>query len=120
MAEVVFFNVYGAQESIPGMNSASLCSLAGRYDNPIPTPIDCLKIPALLTLLPFCLLRKQLLCIPPLCPFMRHTDGLACLYSASAMKKRDKASNHCFYACLHLHNAHICNKYTAKLYAAYC
>jgi hypothetical protein len=32
-------------------NSASLCSLAVRYDNPIPTrflaPIDCLKIPAL-------------------------------------------------------------------------
>ena len=32
------------------MNSASLFSLAGRYDNPIPTrflaPIDCLKIPA--------------------------------------------------------------------------
>jgi hypothetical protein len=33
------------------MNSASLCSLAGRYENPIPyrclAPIDCLKIPAL-------------------------------------------------------------------------
>jgi hypothetical protein len=33
------------------MNSARLCSLAGRYDYPIPTrflaPIDCLKIPAL-------------------------------------------------------------------------
>jgi hypothetical protein len=33
------------------MNSASLCSLAGRYDNPIPTrclaPIDFLKIPPL-------------------------------------------------------------------------
>jgi hypothetical protein len=33
-----------------GMNSASLCSLAGRYNNPIPTrflaSIDCLKIPA--------------------------------------------------------------------------
>ncbi len=33
-----------------GMNSASLCSLAGRYDNPIPlrflAPIDTLKIPA--------------------------------------------------------------------------
>jgi hypothetical protein len=34
-----------------GMNSASLCSLAGRYyDNPIPSrflvPIDCIKIPA--------------------------------------------------------------------------
>jgi hypothetical protein len=35
-----------------GINSASLCSLAGWYDNPIPTrflaPIDCLKIPPLL------------------------------------------------------------------------
>ncbi len=35
------------------MNSASLSSLAGRYDNPIPLrilgPIDSLKIPALLT-----------------------------------------------------------------------
>jgi hypothetical protein len=34
------------------MNSASLCSLAGRYENPIPprclAPIDFLKIPALL------------------------------------------------------------------------
>ncbi len=33
-----------------GINYASLCSLAGQYDNPIPTrflaPIDCLKIPA--------------------------------------------------------------------------
>jgi hypothetical protein len=33
-----------------GINSGSLCSLAGRYDNPIPprflAPIDCLKIPA--------------------------------------------------------------------------
>jgi hypothetical protein len=48
--ELVFLKVYGAQESIQGMNSASLCSLAGRYDNPIPTrflaPIDCFKIPA--------------------------------------------------------------------------
>ncbi len=34
-----------------GIDSASLCSLAGRYENPIPTwflaPIDCSKIPAL-------------------------------------------------------------------------
>ena len=33
-----------------GINSASLFSLAGRYDNPLPTrflaPIDCSKIPA--------------------------------------------------------------------------
>jgi hypothetical protein len=32
------------------MKSDSLCSLAGRYDNPIPprflAPIDCLKTPA--------------------------------------------------------------------------
>jgi hypothetical protein len=36
-----------------GINSASLYSMAGRYDNPIPTrclaPIDFLKIPALTT-----------------------------------------------------------------------
>jgi hypothetical protein len=35
------------------MNSATLCSLAGRYDNPIPprflAPIDFLKIPALVS-----------------------------------------------------------------------
>ncbi len=34
-----------------GIDSASLCSLAGRYDNPIPNPFlaptDCSKIPAL-------------------------------------------------------------------------
>jgi hypothetical protein len=40
-----------AQESIPSNQVARLCSLAGRYDNPVPTrflvPIDCLKIPAL-------------------------------------------------------------------------
>jgi hypothetical protein len=39
------------------MNSASLCSLAGRYDNPIPprflAPIDFLKIPAQYTELEF-------------------------------------------------------------------
>ncbi len=33
------------------IDSTNLCSLAGRYDNPIPTqilaPVDCLKIPAL-------------------------------------------------------------------------
>ncbi len=43
-----------------GMNSASLCSLAGRYDIPIPTrflaPIDCLKIPAQV-----CPLRHEIL-----------------------------------------------------------
>jgi hypothetical protein len=37
-----------------GMNFASLCSLAGRYDNPIPTlflaPMDCLKFSALVVL----------------------------------------------------------------------
>ncbi len=42
----------GPRNLFQGMNSASLCSLAGRYDNPIPNrflaPIDCLKIPALI------------------------------------------------------------------------
>jgi hypothetical protein len=50
--ELVFLNVYGAQESIPRNEfHQPMCSLAGRYDNHIPTrflaPIDCLKIPAL-------------------------------------------------------------------------
>ena len=44
-----------------GVNSASLCSLSGRYDNPIPTrflaPIDCLKIPALYVKVP---LRRRI------------------------------------------------------------
>jgi hypothetical protein len=56
--EPVFLNVYGAQESILRNDSASLCSLAGQYDNPILTrflaPIDCLKIPALV-MFTFCL-----------------------------------------------------------------
>jgi hypothetical protein len=48
-----------------GINSASLCILAGRYDNPIPTrllaPIDCLKIPARITgsYISLVLLRKE-------------------------------------------------------------
>jgi hypothetical protein len=37
-----------------GINSASLCILAGQYGNPIPTPFlgpsDCYKIPALASL----------------------------------------------------------------------
>ncbi len=41
----------GPRNWFQGMNSASLCSLAGRYDNPIPpwflAPLDFLKIPAL-------------------------------------------------------------------------
>jgi hypothetical protein len=42
----------GPRNWCQGMNSASLCSLAGRYENPIPprclAPIDFLKIPALI------------------------------------------------------------------------
>jgi hypothetical protein len=41
----------GPRNRFQGMNSTSLCSLAGRYDNPSPlrflAPIDFLKIPAL-------------------------------------------------------------------------
>ncbi len=40
----------GPRNWFQGMNSASLCSLAGRYDDPIPpqflAPIDFLKFPA--------------------------------------------------------------------------
>ncbi len=43
-------NFQGAQDRLQGTNSARLESLAGRYDNPMPSgflaPIDCLKIPA--------------------------------------------------------------------------
>ncbi len=49
--EPEFFNFNGAQDQFQGINTASLCSLAARFDNPIPTrflaTIDCLKIPAL-------------------------------------------------------------------------
>ncbi len=55
LSEPVFLNVYGAQKSIPRNSFRHPCSLAGRYDNPIPTrflaPMDCLKIPAQATLL---------------------------------------------------------------------
>ncbi len=49
--EPVFSNVYGAPESIPRNEFRQpTCSLAGRYDNPLPprflAPIDSLKIPA--------------------------------------------------------------------------
>jgi hypothetical protein len=41
----------GPRNRFQGINSASLCILAGQYDKPIPTqllaPIDCSKIPAL-------------------------------------------------------------------------
>ncbi len=49
-AEPVFLNVLEPRNRFQGLNSASLCSLAGRYDYPTPTrflaPIDCSKIPA--------------------------------------------------------------------------
>jgi hypothetical protein len=48
----------------PGIDSASLCSLAARYDNAIPTrflaPIDCYKITALYsTVLYITVYRKE-------------------------------------------------------------
>ncbi len=48
--EPEFSNFHETQESILRDQFRQPCSLAGRYDNPIPTrflaPIDCLKIPA--------------------------------------------------------------------------
>jgi hypothetical protein len=50
-SETEFLNFKEPMNRFQGTNSARLCSLAGRYDNPIPSrflaPIDCLKIPAL-------------------------------------------------------------------------
>jgi hypothetical protein len=44
-----FPGIYFQGIDFQGIDSASLCRLAGRYDNPIPTrflaPIDCSKIP---------------------------------------------------------------------------
>jgi hypothetical protein len=46
-----FLTFMDPRNRFQGMNSARLCSLAGRYDNPILTrflaPIECLKIPPL-------------------------------------------------------------------------
>ncbi len=53
--EPEFLNFLGPKNRFQGINSASVCSLAGRYDNPIPTPPppprDSLKIPALYSVL---------------------------------------------------------------------
>ncbi len=50
-SEPEFLTFKKPKNRFQGTNSARLCSLAGRYDNPIPSlflaPIDCLKIPAL-------------------------------------------------------------------------
>ncbi len=51
-AEPEFLTFKEPKNRLQGISSASLCGLAGQYDNPIPTrflaPVDCLKIPALI------------------------------------------------------------------------
>ncbi len=48
--ETVFLNFEEPRNRFEGIDSASLCSLVGQYDYPLPTrflsPIDCSKIPA--------------------------------------------------------------------------
>jgi hypothetical protein len=48
-----FFTSKAPRNRFQGINSTSLCSLAGRYDNPVPSrflaPIECLIIPTLST-----------------------------------------------------------------------
>ena len=69
------------------MNSASLCSLAGRYENPIPpqclAPIDFLKIPALS---PLSVVMEQV--TPQQCPlnviYIRVLRGHCSTYSMHA------------------------------------
>jgi hypothetical protein len=46
----IFYLTFKEPENrIQGTNSARLCSMAGRYDNPIPArllaPMECLKVP---------------------------------------------------------------------------
>ncbi len=52
LPEALFLNFKEPRNLFQGIDSASLSSLAGRYDNPISTrflaPTDCSKIPALL------------------------------------------------------------------------
>ncbi len=47
---LIYLNFKEPRNRFLGLNSASICSPAGRYDNPIPTQfialIECLKIPA--------------------------------------------------------------------------
>ncbi len=66
----------GPRNWCQGMNSASLCSLAGRYENPIPprclAPIDFLKIPARMNNL-----RQTVRIAPyPVCLFRGRGRGL--------------------------------------------
>ncbi len=55
-AQPEFLNFKEPNNRFQGTDSARLCRLAARYDKPIPTrflaPIDCLKIPALVTASP--------------------------------------------------------------------
>ncbi len=49
-----FWTFKEPKNQFQGINTARWCSLAGRYDNPIPTrflaPLDCVKIPTQLTI----------------------------------------------------------------------
>ncbi len=95
------------------MNFASLCSLAGRYDNPIPprflAPINSLKMPALTSFTcvsaffwasVFCEFSGLFLCsdIPPTHPKMHHTPRCwtpANVYLSTYVGRRSAYSRRC-------------------------
>ncbi len=59
-----FWTFKEPKNQFQGINTARWCSLAGRYDNPIPTrflaPLDCVKIPTQLTIGQFVILSVNL------------------------------------------------------------
>ncbi len=87
----------GPRNRFQGMNSASLCSLAGRYDNPIPprflAPIDFLKIPALHSIPTSCALRLNRWCGSGFiyCGFLSGSYFAGCFWSASDSGSRSVA-----------------------------
>ncbi len=78
-----------------GTNSARQCSMAGLYDNPIPTqflaPIDCLEIPALEKKWP---LRKIFFCTGPTRPAKKGNPLTYTLYTPFALVKESSTSQH--------------------------
>ncbi len=84
--EPVFLYVYGAPELIPRNEFRQPCSLAGRYDNPIPrfpprflAPIDFLKIPAQYSTFScssWILKRHWYLCFSTAAPLLNYTHSI--------------------------------------------
>jgi hypothetical protein len=80
----VFLNLKGPRNRFQRLDTHSLCSLAGQYDNPIPNLflalIDCSKIPALNYV--FNINAHVLVDKPPVC-YLTHIYECPCLFEHS-------------------------------------